>query len=205
MTVAKVRTSGGIVDRDLGWGRLLDVARTLRGGDCYAKVGVLASAEKPSDDEPEFTMASLAAVQEFGSADGRIPARPFIRGGIDDARDELLVVGKRLAGGIYDGKVDVEKALNIMGMAGATAVKKYVTEGDQVPPPNAPRTIALKLKKGAWNNKGRNRKPVDAAALVRTLIDTGRMIGSVTWAVVIGGSAKQLAESTLGGAARRVS
>lgn len=186
MTVAKVRTSGGIVDRDLGWGRLLDVARTLRGGDCYAKVGVLAGAEAPSEDEPEFTMASLAAVQEFGSADGRIPARPFIRGGIDASRDELLMIGKRLAGGIYDGKVDVEKALNIMGMAGASAVKKYVTEGDQVPPPNAPSTLRRKVKKGQWNAR-KDRGPVDVAKLVRTLIDTGRMIGSVTWAVVIGG------------------
>lgn len=199
----RIGAAAALIDRDLGWRRLMDIRRGLRGGDHYAKVGVLAAAPVPDDEAPEFTMASLAAVHEFGSEDGRIPARPFIRGGIDAGRERIVGVAKVAVGKVYDGKLSVDRALNIIGMTGAAEIKKYVTEGEQVPPPNAPSTIRAKLKRGAWNDKRRKRGPVDSAKLIRTLIDTGRMIGSVTW-VVVGGVSHTVATALTGGE-RRVS
>lgn len=83
----------------------------------------------------------------------------------------------RLLGHIVDGKVSVDKALNVLGAKYSAAVKNTVTQGEQIPPPNAPSTLARKLAKTARGSAG----------AVRTLIDTGRLIGSVTWSA-FGGS-----------------
>lgn len=173
-----------VKESDSGWARLRATATEVRRG-AYAKVGILENALPPENDEGEklpFTMASLAAIHEFGSKDGRIPERSFIRGGIDANEEEIRKVTLKVARGIYEGRFDVEKGLNIIGATGAAVIRRFVTKGDQVPPPNAPSTLARKVAKGKW----RGRKPVDAAKLVRTLIDTGRMIGSVTWGTVLG-------------------
>lgn len=180
-----------VTNVDKGWDRLRAVAQELKNGGAYAKVGILENAPAPEDDAGEalpFTMASLGAIHEFGSRDGTIPERSFIRAGIDANRDELQSVAKKVARGIYEGRFDVEQGLGILGLKGTQAIRNYVTKGDQVPPPNAPSTLRRKVAKGKW----RGRKPVDAAKLVRTLIDTGRMIGSLTWAVVVGGDQRSI-------------
>ena len=170
---------------DKGWHALVRLSHDLRDG-AFAKVGILENAQKPEDDR--FTMASLGAIHEFGSKDGTIPERSFIRAGIDKGRAHLDEVSRKVARGIYEGRFDVEQALGIVGLSGASSIRKYVTQGDQVPPPNAPATLKRKVARGKWKGLG----PVDQAKLVRTLIDTGRMLGSITWAVVVGGSQKSI-------------
>ena len=192
------RATFTVTNVDKGWDRLRAVAQELKNGGAYAKVGILENAPAPENDTGEalpFTMAALGAIHEFGSRDGRIPERSFIRAGIDANEGELREVARKVARGIYEGRFDVEKGLGILGTKGAAAIRKFVTKGDQVPPPNAPSTIRQKVKKGAWRGRG----PVDAAKLVRTLVDTGRMIGSVTYAVEVGGDVKHL-EPIPGGA-----
>lgn len=184
------RAKFSVKERDTGWAALRATAEQLKGG-ASAKVGILENAPKPEDEDGAalpFTMASLGAIHEFGSKDGTIPERSFIRAGIDANESELREVARKVARGIYEGRFDVEKGLGILGTKGAAAIRKFVTKGDQVPPPNAPSTVRQKVKKGAWRGRG----PVDAAKLVRTLVDTGRMIGSVTYAVEIGGDVKHL-------------
>jgi len=84
---------------------------------------------------------------------------------------------QRLLGHIVDGKITVDKALNVLGAKYSAEVKNTVTQGEQIQPPNAPSTLARKLAK---TREG-------AANGVRTLIDTGRMVGAVTWATFGGG------------------
>ena len=84
-------------------------------------------------------------------------------------------VGRDIMAGIKNivgGELTVDKALNVLGAKYSAAVKNTVTQGEQIQPPNAPSTLARKMAKtraGATN-------------AARTLIDTGRMIGAVTWA-----------------------
>lgn len=184
------RATFTVKESDKGWSRLRAVASELKGG-ASAKVGILENAPRPEDEDGKplpFTMASLGAIHEFGSKDGRTPERSFIRAGIDANEGELREVARKVARGIYEGRFDVEKGLGILGTKGASAIRKFVTKGDQVPPPNAPSTIRRKVAKGKWRGRG----PVDAAKLVRTLIDTGRMMQSITYAVEIGGDVKHL-------------
>jgi phage gpG-like protein len=181
---------------DKGWEKLRQVARALKGGDSFAKVGILENALTPEDAAGQklpFTMASLAAIHEFGSRDGRIPERSFIRGGLTAERARLQRIARKVAKGIYEGKLDIEQGLGLLGLEGAQVVRRFVTTGPQVPPPNAASTLKAKTRKGAW--KG----PANDASKIRTLIDSGRMVGSVTWAVVVKGVQRSI-EPVKGGA-----
>ena len=180
-----------VVDNDKGWKRLLAVVEALKGGS-YAKVGVLADEAKGGLHVPggKLTVAEIAAVMEYGTQDGKIPARPFLRMTFDEQAGEHTRVAKLLILKIIDGNMPVGQALGLLGAKLAAEVKKRVTSGSEIPPHNAPSVVARKEKRGAWNAKGKAQRAPAAGGGgfgVRTLVDTGRMIGAVTWKVVMGG------------------
>jgi hypothetical protein len=132
--------------------------------DATVKVGVLGS----DVTDEGFQMASLAAVHEFGSARrwfgliaGHIPERSFIRRTLREKRDGIGTMTGKLARGIIADRFDVKTALEMLGLQVATDVKKTITEGEGVPPPNAPATIEKKESS-------------------RPLVDTGRLVQSIT-------------------------
>lgn len=118
-----------------------------------------------------LTIAQIAAILEFGTEDGRIPPRPALRNTFDTMRPELVELGKKLMGAVVDGKIDVVKALNIMGAKLANGVKRTITAGAGVPPPNAPSTIAKKGSSRPW-------------------VDSGQVVGAISWEVQEGEDAK---------------
>lgn len=164
-----------VIDRDLGWNRIKELSRQLASRDCHVKIGVLDDGKEGSADREGITNGELAVVMEFGT--GSIPARSWIGRTFDQKRDEVQADMARLLGHIVDGKVSVDKALNVLGAKYSAAVKNTVTQGEQIQPPNAPSTLARKLAK---TRKG-------ASNAVRTLIDSARMVGAVTWATFGGG------------------
>lgn len=94
--------------------------------------------------EPDGTsMAEVAAVNEFGSEDGRIPERSFLRAGtrahVKDLRDVAAPALRRVA----EGTGSMTQALEVLGQAGAGGVKRYIAAEGQFAP-NAPSTIAKK-------------------------------------------------------------
>ncbi|MGL5280858.1 MAG: hypothetical protein ACRC8W_03755 [Plesiomonas shigelloides] len=109
----------------------------------------------------DITMAQLGAIQEFGTMDDHIPARPWLVPGVESARPELLRI---IQSGIAAGE-NVDTILNKVGLNAQAAVQMYMTELRT--PPNAPSTIA---QKGSNN----------------PLIDTGAMRASVTYVVQSG-------------------
>lgn len=187
-------------DRDRGWRDLLRRAQALQ-GKAWVKVGILADSDRgglhqqgPDGKSSPLTVAEIAVVNEFGTEDGKIPARSFLRSSFDESQDELTALSAKLiAAVVLDGKMDAIRALNLLGMKFASIVRNKVVGGDQVPPPNAPSTTRRKEAKGKWNKRG---KAQAAGAGVRTLVDTGRMVGAIAWAVVIGDD--QRAESYIG-------
>ena len=111
-----------------------------------------------------------------------------------------VAVQKGLAAGVASGLAGAHeylRLLNLIGMKMAADMKGYITQGAGVPPPNAPATLARKLRKGSWKRKpmpalddfGRLKDP-GAAGTPRPLVDTGRMVGSLTWLVRRGGDDK---------------
>lgn len=173
-----------VVDKDHGWRDFLDAAEALSGGS-YAKVGVLADDDKGGLHVPggKLTVAEIAAVNEFGTRAGNIPARPAHRMAFDVHQEELhQLAGQLVIKVTLDRTMSVEQALNILGATQAANVKKYITAGDPIPPPNAASTIRRKIESGQWNVRGKAQ--VQSGFGVRTLVATGRTVGAVTWAVI---------------------
>ncbi len=166
---------GKVTDKDKGWRRLQALAKSLAADDVHVRVGVLDDGRAGSEVRDGITNVQLAVAMEFGTAN--IPARSWVGLTFDKARGEVQSDMQRLLGHIVDGKITVDKALNVLGAKYSAAVKNTVTQGEQIQPPNAPSTLARKLAK---TREG-------AANGVRTLIDTGRMVGAVTWATFGGG------------------
>ena len=161
---------GKVVDRDKGWRRLQALAKSLASDDVHVRVGVLDDGRAGSENRDGITTGQLAVAMEFGTA--TIPARSWIGRTFDQKRAEVQVDMQRLLGHLVDGKITIDKALNVLGAKYSAELKNTVTQGEQIPPPNAPSTLARKMAKTR----------AGAANVVRTLIDTGRMIGAVTWA-----------------------
>lgn len=164
-----------VTDKDRGWKRLQALAQQLASQDVHVKVGVLDDGQAGSEVRDGITNGELAVAMEFGTRTA--PARSWIGRTFDKKRGEVQADMQRLLAHVIDGKITVDKALNVLGAKYSAEVKNTVTQGEQIPPPNAPSTLARKLAKTRTG----------AANAVRTLIDTGRMVGSVTWAA-FGGS-----------------
>lgn len=172
-----------VIDKDLGWKELLARVAELA-GDAYTKVGLLGGDDAGGLHEPgsPLTTTEIGIVNEFGTADGRVPERSFLRACFDLKREELAAMAAKLLTGVIDGKLSVDKALNVLGAWFAAEVKKFITEGPEVPPPNAESTRRRKEKAGAWNADGMAQQP-PAAMGPRTLVESMTMVRSITWAV----------------------
>ncbi len=153
-------------EKDLGWNELKKHLKALEQGDSYVKAGVLGDS---GSHEGGLTNVELALIHELGTRNGHIPERSFIRSSFDKNKAEYLETLKKLFKGVYENKMDVPRALGLMGVKMAADIKKGITKGAGIPPPNAPSTIAA---------KGSSR-PLD---------DTGRLVNSISHAVVISGA-----------------
>jgi len=190
-----VAGSFALLDIDKGWNELLAAAKRevqLKGS--YVKAGMVGAKALEVDPEHEeegkgLTNVGLMAIHEFG-VPGRVPERSVIRAVFDKHREEYHRQLRALVGTWYDrrGKVDILRALGLMGLKMVSDMKNYVTEGAGVPPPNAPSTMAAKIRKGSWNRRkgglGKGEEgPMEAP---RALVDSGRMVGAMTHEVSTG-------------------
>lgn len=140
-----------------------DLVRRIEGiADKHAKVGVVGQAA--DDDHDGLTNAEIAAVHEFGTEDGHIPERSFLRATFRDQRDKLVAMQVKACKAILAGKMDARRALELIGAWGAGAVKMFITRGANLAP-LAPITIK---RKGS----------------TRPLVDTGQLVNSITFVVV---------------------
>jgi len=156
-----------LLEADKGLKRLL---KAVKDADKYhAKVGYF-DKEGGAEDRGGLTNAQLGAIHEFGS--GPIPERSHIRATFDTPRysTQLAKDLTLLAEAVYGGRLSTERAMDILGLKGSNMIKSFVTQGPQVPPPNSAETLR---RKEALTRAG-------AKGAARTLVDTGRMIASIT-------------------------
>jgi hypothetical protein len=157
-----------IRDKDRGY---RDLIKTLRAAaqDASVRVGVFGEGKGAEQRDGGLTNAELMVIHEYGSPAAGIPERAPIRRTIDEKR-ESYVTGliPRLMRALTDRKISISDALDLMGLQMSNDVKRTITTGEGVPPPLSPTTIA---RKGSS----------------RPLVDTGRLLASITYAVVFGG------------------
>lgn len=105
----------------------------------------------------------VGAVQEFGSADGSIPERSWLRRAMRANRKEHSAAARKLARTVELGEGNPKEALEKLGLIAAGNVRQTIVA--VASPPNKPGTVRAK---GSSN----------------PLVDTGHLVQSVTHKVV---------------------
>lgn len=128
--------------------------------------------------------ASIGYINEFGSPAQNIPARPFLRPGVQDAIPVVLPMLRKVAEGAFSKSRDKSiQAMHRIGITTASAVRRRVTTGPFTPLADA--TVAARARRG---RKGAieemKRRAAGKAAgtnLAKPLIDTGALRRSITY------------------------
>lgn len=115
------------------------VKATIEAAGPRVVVGVMGKGRAARGD---LTIGELAMVQEFGTKNGHVPERSFLRSTMDEQRVAIANLQEKLLKLIQDGKISPEEALRRVGVF---AKSKVIAKIDSsVPPPNAPSTIRRK-------------------------------------------------------------
>lgn len=140
-------------------------------GKYQVRVGV--PAEKSArNDGSELNNAQIAAVNEFGSRDGKIPERSFLRAGLIENRKKHARLMGQAARRVSEGMETPAVALGRVGIIAAADVRKKISTGPFQE--NADSTKKKKMR----DNSGETIKP---------LIDHGQLIQSISSQVKKGG------------------
>lgn len=199
MSHPKARIS--IHEKDRGLERILAMGKRVAADRPYAKAGIvgakagarrateldranhaaareaahMAGEKAPKLSKSGISNVELAIIHEFGAPSAGIPERSFIRAPFAAQQSKYETMARTLVRKLYELEMDERQALGILGLAMATDMKNYITQGTGVPPPNSPAVMRRKAAKGRAIN----------GADPRTLVDTGQLLGAITWQVVM--------------------
>lgn len=105
-------------------------------------------------------VATYATVQEFGSGDGRVPARRWLTKGIEDNGQAVQAAMAAAAAAVLDRRVSKPAAVDNLGADVADIVRAHVNSAN-FPPPLKPATVARK-------------------GHAKAMVDSGKMMQSIT-------------------------
>ena len=146
-----------------GLAKVYDKVKKQMHGEPRVVVGVLGSHAARSDGG-EIDNVGLAVVMEFGAPSVGVPERSFLRSTFDRLKNDWYHLAVRMLRGVAAEKLELHDGLALMGERMKADVKKAITTGAGIPPPNAPATI---------RGKGSS----------RPLVDSGRLVGSIDYEV----------------------
>ena len=149
-----------ITDTDRGYKRLLTRLRTAS-GRATVNVGIMGKEASATKQGGGLTNVQVATFHEFGAGD--VPERSFIRAGVDENQQKIILLQAKLAKGVVQGKLTTKKALEILGLEVQNLIQRKIESN--IAPPLKQATI--------------DRKRSDVA-----LVDTGQLKNSVTFKVV---------------------
>lgn len=129
--------------------------------NAHVKVGILASTNAPVPGSTA-DLVTISTAHEFGTQ--TLPMRSHIRAGLQDAQDAHVQLLGKIAKGILSMTLTIDKGLGMLGLWGATTVRRYITDG-KVTPPLQPSTIAAKGSS-------------------TPLVDTGQLVNAISWEVI---------------------
>lgn len=154
-----------VKDIDRGWKKIMPELLRNAGKIPEVYVGIPekeGAKDKESPDGPSnYSLAEIAAVHEFGSEDGTIPKRSFLRDWVDGNRDDIEKFLVRALVAQTEGQ-RIEKGLGQLGEYAIGQIKERIS--DNIPPPLSDATIKRKGSSVA-------------------LIDTGQLRGSISWEI----------------------
>jgi hypothetical protein len=159
---------GDVEEVDRGWNKIKGGLQKAAREQRVVDIGILGSEAASAHPTGEgLTNVEIGSIHEFGGENDRPPERSFLRSTMTKGRkkyERLIQRGMKLA---YEGKLSVEDALGLAGAKAAADVDKAIRAG--IAPPLAESTI---IKKTIAGKSG-----------TTPLIDTGQLVGSITWIV----------------------
>lgn len=141
---------------------LKDLAKRMT-GPTKVLVGVPKGAGTYEDG---LTLATVAAVNNFGSADGLIPPRPVLQPAVEKGAQQYQRLAEVMIPKVLSGQMEMRMLLEQMGILAEGHVKQEIT--DLRTPPNAASTIAA---------KGSDNPLIDTGAFrqsIRYVVDDGK-------------------------------
>jgi hypothetical protein len=138
------------------------LAEAKAGPGYKVKVGLPSGSGQYPDGTPVIL---VGIVHEFGTADGKIPERSFLRSAMRDHVREHRKLGRDLAKAVTQGRRDPKEALALLGTKAASNVAQQII--DLAFPVLKASTIARRKKKSS-----------------NPLVDTGVLNQSITYEVI---------------------
>lgn len=120
------------------------------------------------DVDADMRVVDIAAVHEFGTINGRVPERSFIRAGVDENISKIQKDVVTVTEMVADGRLTSEQALDAVGQRAVGYVRARIQKG--IKPDLKPATKREKAKDGGTGKS-------------TPLIRTGRLINSLTHVV----------------------
>lgn len=143
-----------VLDRDHGW-RQIRKALVEQLGSTAIDIEVFI----PGDPTQEGTVAHYAAINEYGSADGHVPQRSFLRATITERSAAYIEALKRALRRVATTGEAIDPIMQKLGLVMLGDVQRRIAAG--IDPPNAPSTIA---------KKGSSTPLIDTGALRQALV-----------------------------------
>jgi len=171
-----------VIDKDHGWKALAKQFRAAQ--KLVVRVGYLQSGSGGASHGAKrgtagvLTNAQLAGIHEYG-VPGWLPERSFLRTTFDAKHTELIEMTTDYAAAIIGGQLDVKTALGRLGAFLTGAIRSFVVGGGVTPPT---RSVSARQVKRALRAMRRAKAGI-GPIIKTTLVDTGRMIGALTWAI----------------------
>lgn len=140
--------SSGITVIDSGFDALGARIESFTKDQLAVSIGFQGPEATAIHEDSDLTNVMIAAINEYGTLDGRVPERSVIRATIDGDRAEIAEIAGRLQQGVLLGKLDKVQALKLLGEKIVALMRKRILAG--IDPPNAPSTIAAKGSDKPW-------------------------------------------------------
>ena len=151
----------GVTDTDKGYADLRRTLAKIRAERPYVVVGIRgqAGAQTYESDGKAISLVEIGAVHEFGSSDGRIPQRPYMRPTFDARRDSYEDGFVRGIGRVVDGTSDIDTELGHLGLVVAGDIQETIAT--LTDPPLAQITIDRKGSSKPLIDTGRLKQSID--------------------------------------------
>ena len=144
------------------------VSRLLTGNRSVL-VGVpVGAADEVSEDGKSVPMAVVAATQEFGDPERNIPERPVLRQGVRNGREKYARVNARSLRLICRGQMDMDGALNLLGVVAVGSVQHEFVAPNPAFEPLKEATKAARHRR--WPSMPESSRPLVASGSYRQQI-----------------------------------
>lgn len=165
------RTYTKVIDK--GWDKIKK--NLSQNKKAFVQIGIT----EDSGQYPDGPMVvEVALWNEFGTSTS--PERSFFRSAIDQHEAQINQWREEVVSAVLSNQYGVKKALEILGFRIQVLIQNQIKSN--VPPPNAASTMKAK-QAGGTSPKGGMKEGFEGRT--GTLIDTGTMLRSVTYKVVL--------------------